>query len=98
LEDRLKCAVGVDYCQELEGRRNFEMDMPLSRCLADLEQSNFVPARKWLAVKHSMRYDEGSRSLKVVAMVVSQADHEDCPPARVSHETVTGLVMVRMFS
>ena len=98
LGDRLKCAVGVDYCQELEGRRNFEVDMSLSRCLADLEQSNFVPVRKWLVVKHSMQHDEGSRSLKLAAMVVSQADHEDCPQARFSHETVTGLVMVTMFS
>lgn len=98
LGDRLKCAVGIDDCQESAGRRNFEVDMSLSRCLADLEQSNFGPVRTWLAVKHSMQHDEGSQSLKLVEMAVSQADHEDCPQARVSHETVAGLVMVRMFS
>lgn len=46
-----------------------------------------------------MQHDEGSRNLKAAATAVSrEADHEDSPPANVSHETVTELATAMKFS
>lgn len=54
---------------------------------------------KLLEVMRSEQHDEGSQNLTGVVMAVWQAaDHEDFPPARVSHETVTELVKAMKYS
>lgn len=54
LEGRRTLEVAVDCCQELAGRRNFEVGMCLHCCLVVLERNNLAQVLKWPAVKHLM--------------------------------------------